>query len=102
MLVRLTAGEARQQAALLQTTMQKELDATNTIPLAAHGLEVVAYQASMEEFNSLSEADRAGKPRPVPPQDPVLATDIIHPVTRFWQLMEQLYPERIKCQDIRI
>ena len=94
LLVRLTAGEAREQAALLQTALQKELDSENQAPQAAFNQATAAYQAEVVTFNALSETEKAGKSPPVAPLEPVLATKFRQPVVRFWQLMEQLYPER--------
>ena len=94
LLVRLTAGEAREQAALLQTALQKELDNENKEPQAQYQQAVLAYKAEVVMYDALSDAEKAGKTRPVAPAEPVLATKFRQPVIRFWQLMEELYPER--------
>jgi hypothetical protein len=94
LLVCLRGGQAREQLGSLHDRMEKELTAQNAPLLAAYQTEVDTYQAEQVAYTAAPDASRAGMQVPVAPQNPNLATAYSQPVVRFWQLLEQLYPER--------
>jgi hypothetical protein len=94
LLVCLTGGGAREQLGLLQETLQQEVRARNEPIQREYERSLLTYQEELAAYEALTDEEKAAEDRPEPPEEPVLSDSFIQPVTRFWTLFENLYPER--------
>jgi hypothetical protein len=94
LLVRLTGGGAREQLGLLQETLLQEVKARNEPVQREYERTLLTYQRELAAYEALTEEEQAAEEQPEPPAEPVLSDIFIQPVTRFWKLLENLYPER--------
>src|SRR6476646_1058550 len=94
LLVRLTCGQAREQLGLLQETLLQEVKARNEPIQREYDQALLAYQVELAAYDALTEEQKAAADRPERPDEPVLSDSFVQPITRFWKLLENLYPER--------
>jgi hypothetical protein len=94
LLVRLTGGGAREQLGLLQETLQQEVRARNEPIQREYERSLLTYHEELAAYEALTDEEKAAEDRPESPAEPVLSDSFIQPVTRFWTLLENLYPER--------
>jgi hypothetical protein len=94
LLVRLTGGGARERLGLLQETLQQEVKARNEPIQREYVQSLLTYQGELAQYEALTDEQKAATDRPEAPEEPVLSNNFIQPVARFWNLLENLYPER--------
>jgi hypothetical protein len=94
LLVCLTGRGAREQLGLLQETLQQEVRARNEPIQREYERSLLTYQEELAAYEALTDKEKAPEDRPEPPEEPVLSDSFIQLVTRFWTLLENLYPER--------
>jgi hypothetical protein len=94
LLVRLIGGGAREQLGLLQETLQQEVRVRNEALQCEYARSLLTYQGELAAYDALTDEEKAAADRPEAPEEPVLSDSFIQPVTRFWTLLENLYPER--------
>jgi len=92
--VRLTGGGAREQCGLLQETLQEEVKARNEPIQREYERALRTYEGELAVYDALTAEQQADVDQPEPPEEPVLSNSFIQPVVRFWNLLENLYPER--------
>jgi hypothetical protein len=90
----LRGGGAREQLGLLQETLQQEVKAWNKPIQREYERSLLTYQEKLAAYEALTNEEKAAEDRPEPPEEPVLSDSFIQPVTRFWTLLGNLYPER--------
>jgi hypothetical protein len=94
LLVCLTGGGAGEQLGLLQKRLQQEVKARNEPIQREYERSLLTYQEEPAAYEALTDEEKAAEDRPEPPEEPVLSDSFIQPVTRFWTLLENLYPKR--------
>ena len=94
LLVKMTAGGARDQAAALQRRLITDLKERNEAQNRRYEQDVIEYERQLAAWNATPGAARANATEPVLPVRPAPLTEYDDPVNKFWDYMEQLYPER--------
>jgi hypothetical protein len=94
LLVKMTAGGARDQAGALERRLIADLKEFNAAALRNYERDLADYERQKVVRDATPAAQRVANNEPQRPHKPAPLTEYTSPVDAFWEHMEELYPER--------
>jgi hypothetical protein len=94
LLVKMTAGVARDQAGALERRLIAGLKERNAAALRNYERDLADYERQKVVRDATSAAQCVADNEPKRPDKPAPLTEYISPIDAFWEHMEEMYPER--------
>jgi hypothetical protein len=94
LLVKMTAGGARDQAGALERRLIADLKERNAAALRNYERDLANYERQKVVWDATLADQRVANNEPKRPDKPAPLTEYTSPVDAFWEHMEELYPER--------